>query len=307
MRYVSLGARFIYDDSEESCIPSARPAPDRSRQDSFPYAAALRRELIARNRIYAERHHLPSRETYGAEPTICYLPCERELLHGNFLPQTYRAIQKSDCWRMRLEKSHTSARRALPREDRRWRELDSCISSDALLMNFFCYPGMLYEKRALAILGVNAEAKPQFGIKARVPLANGRVDRTEVDMKLGSLLVEAKLTESDFQKKSAPVVEAYLDFHAAFDIGSLPQNSGAYCSYQLIRNVLAAYANDCGFCVVIDARRPDLREAWYEIVRAIRIHDLRMRCKFLTWQELARGVPRTLQQFLEEKYGIVPM
>jgi len=40
---------------------------------------------------------------------------------------------------------------------------------------------------------------PEFGYKARVPLLGGRTDRTEVDMKLGRLLVEAKLTESDFR------------------------------------------------------------------------------------------------------------
>ncbi len=30
----------------------------------------------------------------------------------------------------------------------------------------------------------------------------------------------------------------------------------AYASYQLIRNVLAAYAEGCSFCVIHDERRP---------------------------------------------------
>ena len=33
-----------------------------------------------------------------------------------------------------------------------------------------------------------------------------RFDRTEVDLRFGSLLVEAKLTESDFQSRSAATV-----------------------------------------------------------------------------------------------------
>ena len=36
-----------------------------------------------------------------------------------------------------------------------------------------------------------------------------------------------------------------------------------YAGYQLIRNVLAAYAQEGSFCVIHDERRPDLREAWF--------------------------------------------
>ena len=36
----------------------------------------------------------------------------------------------------------------------------------------------------------------------------------------------------------------------------------------------------------------------------IRIVDLRLRCKVLTWQELAEVLPAKLQRFLQEKYGI---
>jgi hypothetical protein len=41
-----------------------------------------------------------------------------------------------------------------------------------------------------------------------------------------------------------------------------------YAGYQLIRNVLAAYAEGCSFCVMHDDRRSDLREAWYEVLAA---------------------------------------
>jgi hypothetical protein len=272
---------------------------------SFPYATALRKELSWRNQQYAQRLGQPYCESIGTPPVVCYMPSEDAARHGNFLPQTYQAILKNPAWRKRLDKPHTSAWRALPRDGRRrWRELDSSTSSDALLMNVFCFPGTLKDGRVFRLLGVEAGAKPEFGVKARVPLASGRVDRTEIDMRLGDLLVESKLTENDFQKKSASVVESYRDFAEVFDSRRLRKDKGGYLSYQLIRNVLAAYAWDCSFCVMMDARRPDLREAWYSVMSCVRIHSLRPRCKMLTWQELARVLPAKLQKFLDEKYGI---
>lgn len=123
-------------------------------------------------------------------------------------------------------------------------------------------------------------------------------------MRLGSLLVEAKLTESDFQTRDKAIVESYRDFAEVFDRKALPKTKDCYLSYQLIRNVLAAQANDCAFCVLCDARRPDLLQAWYEIMRCVLAVELRLRCKVLTWQELAAALPRVLRRFLEEKYGI---
>ena len=270
---------------------------------TFSCAGALRRELSLRNREYANRVGLFFRESIGSR-VVCYQASNDLARHGNFLPQSYQAILKKPQWSKRLEKPHTSAYRALPRDGLRWRELDSCTSSDALLMNIFCFPGTLKQARVRNLLGVEARAKLQFGFKARVPLADGRVDRTEVDMRLGELLVEAKLTESDFQRKAVAVVESYRDFEEVFDRRDLPREKDAYLSYQLIRNVLAAYATGCGFCVMQDERRPDLQEGWYAVMRCIRIHDLRLRCKVLTWQELAEVLPAKLQVFLAEKYGI---
>ena len=266
--------------------------------------AQLRAELSFRAREFAFSKKLACCQSYGQAPVICYEPSEDGLAHGNFMPQSYKAILKTEPWRKRLEKVHTQARSSLPARDRRWRELDSCNSSDALLMNVFCFPGTLRERRVSDLLGVEFGASPIFGFKARIPFANGRFDRTEVDMRLGGLLAEAKLTESDFQSREVEAVGAYRDFREVFDPRSLPREDGKYLSYQLIRNVLAAYANDCSFCVMADARRPDLREAWYAVMRCVRSAELRVRCKMITWQELAGVVPRALQKFLEEKYGV---
>ena len=146
----------------------------------------------------------------------------------------------------------------------------------------------------------------QFGLKARVPLVEGKFDRTEVDLRIGNLLVEAKLTEADFQSKPKSFVNRYGDFEKVFRRSELPQSKAAYGAYQLIRNVLAAYALDCSFCVMLDARRPDLIEQWYAVMRAVKVANLRLRCKVLTWQELSEALPPELCEFLDEKYGIRP-
>jgi len=272
--------------------------------DGVSYAANLRRELCFRNADFAQRHKLSHVPSYGCEPAIVYAPTDDSSIHGNFYPPSYKAIQKNAAWRLRLDKVHTQAKTSLPRADRRWRELDSCVSSDALLMNIFCCPRVLRSRNCAAMLGVDPAARPQFGYRPRVPLSNGHIDRTEVDLKLGDLLVEAKLTESDFQTQSAALVETYRDLEEVFAITDLPRQNEKYVSYQLIRNVLAAHAGGETFCLMTDARRPDLIERWHTIMRCVRPTDLRTRCKVLTWQELAPELPAPLQDFLAHKYGI---
>ena len=57
--------------------------------------------------------------------------------------------------------------------------------------------------------------------------------------------------------------------------------------------------------MIHDERRPDLREMWFEVMAAVKIAEMRVRCKVLTWQELAALVPAELAEFLEVKYGII--
>ena len=154
------------------------------------------------------------------------------------------------------------------------------------------------------MLGTEVGDLPQFGFKPRIPLTSGYVERTEIDMKLGPVLFEAKLTESDFQTQKAAIVEGYRDLKEVFDCRKLARRGQEYVSYQLLRNVLAAYALNLSFCVLLDARRPDLREQWYAVMSCVRPMDLRTRCKVLTWQELTNFLPQALQRFLDSKYGI---
>jgi hypothetical protein len=317
------------------------------------YASELRRELGLRNQQWSRgRAHVQS---YGNPPVIVYEPEGGR--HGNFFDAAHAAIAARPEWMRRFNKIHAQGR-ALPKAEsgRRWRELDSSMSSDALLMNVFCTLGVAEAPAVRRTLGVDGEDPPVFGWKARVPLMGGRFDRTEVDMRLGSLLVEAKLTEGDFQTRAAAVVEAYRDFDAVFARELLPRvelatrrrreatefpeeysqefedawesaraelpasarpsapMAGAdfatgvetgYAHYQLIRNVLAAYAQGCSFCVIHDERRPDLREAWFEVMAAVKSAEMRVRLKVLIWQELAALLPEGLQEFLDRKYGIV--
>jgi hypothetical protein len=179
-----------------------------------------------------------------------------------------------------------------------WCELDSSLSSDALLMNIFGYPGVTRRMEVCGILGIESGSRPEFGFMPRIPLVSEAIKRTEIDMKLGNALFEAKVTQGGFQIQRAELVEQYRDLGDVFECRQLPRAKGKYLSYQLIRNVLAAQALDLDFSTLLDDRRPDMIEDWYSILRCIRSAALRARCKVLTWQELALG--------LSMKYGIVP-
>jgi hypothetical protein len=102
------------------------------------------------------------------------------------------------------------------------------------------------------------------------------------------------------------MIERYRDIEEVFDLRELARSADAFPCYQLIRGVLAAHATDGSFCVLCDARRPDLIENWYSVMRAVRSYVLRCRLQLLTWQELSVSLPQTLRQFLAIKYGITP-
>ena len=268
------------------------------------YAANLRYELCARNASYAAESQLPHAFSSGQQAVVVYQSSDDRRHHGNFIDASYRAILKLPEWRRRLLKVHSHGNQSFPKNEWVWRELDSSMSSDALLMNIFCYPGVTKRREVSLLLGTEPGEIPQFGFMPRVPLVTGFVERTEVDMKLGDVLFEAKLTEGDFQVQDERIVHQYCDLKEVFECRKLPRQGKHYVSYQLLRNVLAALALDLSFCVLLDARRQDLLEQWYRVMRCIRSTTLRTRCKVLAWQELAACLPSALRKFLLVKYGI---
>lgn len=272
-------------------------------------SAMLRHELSARSREFARIHKLLHDLTPGSNPAVIFGRDENGR-HGNFHDESYNRICANPAWASRLGKVHTASRRNRARADWQWMELDAANSSDALLMNIFCHPGVFsagkISSEVARLLNVDPDTQPCFGIHPGVPLRNGHLDRTEIDLQLGNLFVEAKLTETSFQNARPSLIERYRDLETVFDVTRLPWADGIMQGYQLIRNVLAAFASDASFCVFSDGRRRDLIEAWYSVLSAVHYPSFAWRLKLLTWQELATVLPIDLQQFLEIKYGIAP-
>lgn len=268
-------------------------------------ASQLRQEITQRAVEYAQANRIYFRRSHFDFGSVVFDPDLERQTHGNFHPASYRAILRRSIWRKRLGKVLTVPDKLRKREDdRRLCELDSCCSSDALLMNVFCHPRVRSSPQVLGLLGLDEPGVPIFGWRARVPLASGRFDRTEVDMKLGTLLVESKLTESSFENCDIKRMHDYSDFRQVFRLNQLPRSRKQNRCYQLLRNVLAANAHSASFCLITDARRTDLIQDWFEVLGAISTSQLRTRCKLLTWQELAEVLPESLQRFLALKYGI---
>lgn len=271
---------------------------------TIPSSLSLRDELNLRARLWAKTRGCTVAEL-GDERSSLLFGCDETGGHGNFHPLVYRAILSWPGWAKRLDKVHTAYRRSRARADWPWRELDASTSSDALLMNVFCHPAVPQNAAIHALLGEPGGSSIAFGLKPRIPLLSGRTDTTEVDMRLGSLLVEAKLTESDFQIADKKLIDRYRDVGEVFDCASLPVNAqGRFPGYQLIRGTLAAHATGLGFAVLCDVRRPDLIETWFRIQSAVRPLALRVRLKLFTWQEVAATLDPEHQGFLAERYGI---
>lgn len=260
-------------------------------------ATNLRREISARNLAHAHE------TTYSSIPSVLF--CEDENgQHGNFHPASYKRILANPEWSERLAKTYTASNRIAHGKERSRGELDCAVSSDALLMNIFCHPQTLQSKRLQSLLNIEPNTTPAFGFRVRTPLRDGHDDRTEMDMRIDDLLVEAKLSESDFQTARPDLLRRYEVFEEIFETDRLPRSRSLFRGYQLLRGVLAAHHTDSRFAVLMDERRPDLQRQHFAVLSAIRYSHLRSRILMFTWQEIASRLPASLQQFLAAKYGI---
>src|SRR3954447_2598615 len=160
-------------------------------------SAMLRRELSLRARDLARANKLLHDVSPADEPILLFGRDDNDR-HGNFHPASWEGICANPAWARRLKKPHTAYRRSRALANWPWMELDSANSSDALLMNIFCHPGVFngtLTPSVATLLGVSTTAAPCFGINPRIPLhpnAKGRTltDRTEIDMQLNDLFVE---------------------------------------------------------------------------------------------------------------------
>lgn len=261
----------------------------------------LRREISARNLALAAGHDHET--TYGSVPSVLYREGD-DGQHGNFFPAAYRRILARPTWARRLHKTYTASHRIARGNERERSELDCAVSSDALLMNVFCAPATTRSATLCRLMSVEPGTQPEFGVRVHIPLRGGYDDRTEVDMQLGDLLVEAKLGESDFQTALPHLMDRYCDFGEVFDTERLPRMRAQFRSYQLLRGVLAARHHAARFAVFCDARRADLRDDWAAVLGCVHASELRSRLLLVTWQEIARCLSRPLQTFLVNKYGI---
>lgn len=271
------------------------------------WASKLRDELRERALYWATTQNIPHYSSLGELPTVLFPMAADGNSHGNFHPDSWQAIRATAQWAGRLDKVHTQARRALPVEmQAEARELDSSNSSDALLMNCFCFPGAV--SRIMKGLGLSESIGPtlvpEFGVKAKLPKTQNRQDATELDMRIGSYIFEAKLTEKDFTSSAFDHVREYNDFDSVFDSSALPVVDSEFKGYQLIRNVLAAFHFNATLIVLLDQRRPDLQQEWWSVHAAIKDAFLRERCGVRTWQQVAAASPPALAAYLAGKYGI---
>ena len=135
-------------------------------------------------------------------------------------PGSYRRILANELWRKRLEKVYTGSGWIARAHDTKRAELDCCASSDALLMNVFCYPRVLWRGELCALLGTERGLAAEFGVRAELPMRRSEVDRTELDLRLGELLVESKLSETGFGTASRERLLRYLDVEDGVRYGS---------------------------------------------------------------------------------------
>lgn len=270
------------------------------------YSGVVRQRNAQFGKRYSEKHDIPYYLSLGKhDPVVMFFAYNGGCQHGNFHKASYESILSHPNWEKRLHKIHPN-RNTLPAERQPTaKELDSSNSSDALLMNIFCFPGIMPPEIA-GLFNQPSLPLPEFGINPRLPKRDDDEERTELDMRLGgNVIVEAKLTERDFTTKPIDSVNQYSDLTTVFDTRGLPMVDENYESYQLIRNVLDAYACKSSFYLLCDETRLDLLEAFETVKAAIILPKLRSQCNVLTWQQIAKISPPALKMFLEEKYGIV--
>ncbi|WP_338357517.1 PGN_0703 family putative restriction endonuclease [Yeosuana marina] len=211
-------------------------------------------------------------------------------LDMSFHPETYANICSNPEYNKRLNKSHPKAKG--------YKEMQSSNSSDTLLMNIFAYPNTLENESLRNLLDVNKNDSIEFGWN---PEFENETRKTEIDMKIGDTIFEAKLTEADFKKKHKKIVLAYEDVEQTLYLRNLAKGENVL-HYQLIRNLLTAKKYNFKFNLIIEASRIDLINAFNEVKSSIKDNALASRFNFLTWQEITEILGDDLKAYILQKY-----
>jgi len=215
----------------------------------------------------------------------------------NFNKDSFDNIHKNNDWKSRLAKRHTHF------PDQNIYEMQSANSSDALLMNIFCHPQFTKWIGPKKLLKIEKYDDITFGWNPIFKNENPK-QRTEIDLKINNtdIIIEAKLTESDFTSKEIDYVERYEKIFTVFDKNQLKITNGKYENYQLIRNILAAKKYNSQFILLIDETRIDLIRHFYETINAVKDINLVNNLRFITWQEITELTGISLKEYIENKY-----
>ena len=209
----------------------------------------------------------------------------------SFHNKSFENIIKNEKYLQRLNKIHPKVPTIL--------EMQSSNSSDALLMNIFAYPEIRNLKKFQDLLSINPKDDIEFGWNPI--LANEKRYKTEIDVKIGNSIFEAKLTESDFKSKNLNIVLLYEDVETILDLKALTKDE-IVSNYQLVRNLVTAKKYGYKFHLLIDDSRDDLRFEFDKVKNSIIDKTLANSIELITWQQISTCVSDDLKEFLTEKY-----
>jgi hypothetical protein len=216
----------------------------------------------------------------------------------SFCPETYESIKLNKNWNQRIQKKHNFFKNGTL-------EMQSSNSSDALLMNVFCHPSSLNNPKLIDLIGVDKMPCASDLVFGWNPFFENesRNHPTEVDMKIGQHIFEAKLTENSFTKKNIDVVFRYPYFSDIFrcDLVKIDQQNRV-SGYQLMRNIITAYVHNFNFTVLLDESRKDLINEFLNVKSTIKDDDLKQRVHYITWQSVINTLDHDLLDFMTKKY-----
>jgi hypothetical protein len=139
----------------------------------------------------------------------------------NFMPETFENIEKHSNWYKRTQKKLERVPDIF--------EMQSSKSSDALLMNIFCYPDFINWEKPRELLKIDNYNCMKFGWnpeflyekrKFEYLQKEGKENEfhpSEIDLKIGDSIFEAKLTEENFGEKEIKTIQKYDGFKSVFD------------------------------------------------------------------------------------------